>query len=76
MFGAIYLTVLSGLGRQYTLYVGFICPFVVIDPTDQGATAVVAPGQMIDNFLLYPIAESLPIYRMVLIKAILFVYTI
>ncbi len=34
-----------------TLDVGFICPFVVIDPTDKGATTVVAPGRMFDNFL-------------------------
>jgi hypothetical protein len=42
-----------------TLDVGFICPFVVIDPTDLGATTVVAPGRMLDNFLLIPDAESL-----------------
>ena len=48
MFGAIGLAVLSGLGRR--LEVGFIYPFVVIDPTDQGATTVVAPGQMLDDF--------------------------
>jgi fumarate reductase subunit D len=54
-----------------SLDVGFICPFVVIDPTDQGATKVVAPaGRMIDNFLLVaiPDAESLPLYHMVLVK--------
>ena len=49
-----------------TLDVGFICPFVVIDPTDLGATMVVAPGRMIDSFLSIPDAESLPLYRMVL----------
>ena len=46
-----------------TLDIGFICPFVVIDPGDQGAT-VVAPEQMIDNFPPIPDAESLPLYRM------------
>jgi hypothetical protein len=30
-----------------TLDIGFFCPFVVIDPTDQGATTVFAPGRMI-----------------------------
>ena len=29
--------------------VGFICPFVVINPTDLGATTVVAAGLMLDN---------------------------
>jgi hypothetical protein len=47
-----------------TLDVGFICPFVVIDPTDEGATTVVAPGRIIDNFPPIPDAESLPVYRM------------
>jgi hypothetical protein len=51
-----------------TLDVGFICPFVVIDPTDKGATTVVARRRlgMIDNFLPIPDAEILPLYRMVL----------
>ncbi len=49
-----------------TLGVGFICLFVAIDPTDLGATMVVAPGRMIDSFLSIPYAESLPLYRMVL----------
>ncbi len=48
-----------------TLDVGFICPFVVIDPTDRRATTVVAPGRMIDNFLPTLDAASLPLYRMV-----------
>jgi hypothetical protein len=43
-----------------TLAFCFICPFVAIDPAHQGATAVVAPGRMIDNFLPIPDAESLP----------------
>ena len=34
--------------------VGFTCPFVVIDPTYLGATTVVAPGLMLDNFLPVP----------------------
>ena len=42
--------------------VGFICPFVVIDPTDLGATTVVAPGLMLDNFLTIHDPESLPFY--------------
>ena len=49
--------------------VGFICPFVVVDPTDLGATTVVAPGLMLDNFLpiqAIPDAESLPFYPSVL----------
>jgi hypothetical protein len=39
---------------------GLICPFVAIDPTDYGATTVVAPGRMIENFLPIPDAESIP----------------
>ena len=37
MFGDIALAVLSCLGRL-TLSVGVICPFVVLDPTNLGAT--------------------------------------
>ena len=40
----------------------WIYPFVVIDPTDQGATMVVAPGQMLYFFLSIPNAGSLPLY--------------
>ena len=46
--------------------VGFIYPFVVIHPTCLGATTVVAPGLMLDNFLPIPDAESLPFYPSVL----------
>ncbi len=46
---------------QLTLEVGFICPFVVIDPNDSASLS----GRMLDNFLLIPNAESLPLYRMV-----------
>ena len=48
--------------------VGFIRPFVVIDPTNSGATTVVvvAPGLYHDNFLPIPDAESLPFYPSVL----------
>ena len=47
MFGVIGLAVLSGLGPGTKLNpscqdVGFICPFVVIDPTDLGATTAFA----------------------------------
>ena len=46
--------------------VGFICPFVVIDSTDLGATTVGAEGLvMLDNFLPLPHAESLPFYTSV-----------
>ncbi len=51
---------------KLTLEFGFICPFVVIDLTDKGATTVVDLGRMIDNFLPIPKAEPLPIYRVVL----------
>ena len=37
-----------------------MCPFAVIDPADLGATTVVAPGLMLDSFLLIPDPESLP----------------
>ena len=35
---------------QLTLQVGFICPFVVIDPTDLGATIVVAQALCLTIF--------------------------
>ena len=41
---------------------GFICPFVVIDPTDLGAATVVAPELMLDDFLPIPDTEPLPFY--------------
>jgi hypothetical protein len=49
-----------------TLDVGFIRPFVIIEPADSGTTTLFAQGRMIDNFLPVPDAESLPLYRMVL----------
>ncbi len=33
-----------------TLDAGLICPFVVIEPADFGATTVVAPGRTIDTY--------------------------
>ena len=41
---------------------------MVIDPTDHdlGATTVVAPGLMLDDFLPIPDAKSLPFYPSVL----------
>ena len=50
----------------FTLDVGFVFPFVVIDSTDKGALTVVAPGRMIYNSLTIPDAESLPLHRMAL----------
>ena len=47
---------------ELTLEVGFIYPFVVIDPPGSGATMVVAPGQMLDDFQPIPDAGSLPLY--------------
>ena len=41
------------------MYGDFICPFVVLDLTDLGATIVVAPGQMPGNFLPFPDADCL-----------------
>ena len=47
--------------------VGFISPFVVIDPAYLGATTmIVAPGLMLDNFLPIPDTESLPFDPLVL----------
>ena len=54
--------------------VGFICPFVVIDPTNLGATAAVALELLLVNFLPIPDAESLPIYPSVL-KLVACVYS-
>ncbi len=51
---------------KLTLEIFFICPSVVIDPADKGATTVVAPGRTLDNFLPIPDAESLHLYHMVL----------
>ena len=39
-----------------------MCPSVVIDPNDLGATMVVARGLMLDNVLIIPDAKSLPFY--------------
>ncbi len=36
------------------------CPFVALDPTDLGATKVVAPGQQHGYFLPSPNADYLP----------------
>ena len=57
-----------GLGRSFRpgkpsnspWEVVFICPFVVLNPTDLGATIVVAPGQMPSGFLPSPNADCLP----------------
>ena len=46
--------------------VGGIYPFVVTDPTDLGATTLVAPGLVLDNFLPVPDAEFPPFYPSVL----------
>jgi hypothetical protein len=35
---------------ELTLGIGFFCSLKFIDPTDQGATTVVAPGRMLENF--------------------------
>ena len=64
MFCDIVLAVLSGLGRvKLTLQVGFICPFVVIDPTNLGVTIVVAQALCLTIYNLSPDAENLPFYR-------------
>ena len=38
---------------KLTLQVGLICPFVVIDPTNLGATFVVAQALCLTNFNLF-----------------------
>ena len=43
---------------QLTLQVGFICPFVVIDPTDFGATIVVAQAVCLTIFNLSPTQKT------------------
>ena len=43
---------------QLTLQVGFICPFVVIDPTDLGATIVVAQALCLTIFNLSPTQKT------------------
>ena len=44
------------------LEVAFICPFVDLDPTDLGATIVVAPGQMPGKLLPSLDADCLPFW--------------
>ena len=46
---------------QLTRKVGFICPFVVIDPTDLGATIVVAQALCLTIFNLCPTQNTCPI---------------
>ena len=50
MFGVIGLAVLSCLGplNSPCQEVGLICPFVVIDPTDLGATTAIARNLLQD----------------------------
>ncbi len=52
-------SLLPGKPSNSPLEVDFICPFVVLDPTDLGATIVVAPGQMPGDFLPSPDADCL-----------------
>jgi hypothetical protein len=40
--------------------INFICPFVVLSPSNLGATIVVAQGQMPSEFLPSPDADCLP----------------
>jgi hypothetical protein len=51
---------------KLTLEFDSICCFVVIDPANEGATTILAPGQMIDNFLTIPQTESLLLHCMAL----------
>ena len=43
---------------KLTLKVGFICPFVVDDPTDLGATIVVAQALCLSIFNLSPLQKN------------------
>ena len=43
---------------KLTLQVGFICPFVVIDPIDLGATIVVAQAVYLTIFNLSPMQKT------------------
>ena len=43
---------------KLTLQVGFICPFVVEDPTDLGATIVVAQALCLSIFNLSPMQKT------------------
>ena len=43
---------------KLTLHVGFICPFVVVDPTDLGATIVVAKALCLTIFNLSPTQKT------------------
>ena len=45
---------------ELTLGDGLHLPFMVLDPTDLGATIVVAPGQIPCDFLPSPDADCLP----------------
>ena len=48
---------------KLTLKVGFICPFVVEDPTDLGATIVVAQALCLSIFNLSPTQKTCLFYR-------------
>ena len=57
--------------------IGFICPFVVIDPTIRSnycSCSELAPELMFDNFLPIPDTESLPFYPLVLKLVVCVVY--
>ncbi len=60
--GLVTLVGLSGLGSRQTYPFISGCSFVVLDPTDLGATivTVVAPGQMPGDLYLPPDADCLP----------------
>ena len=45
---------------KLTLKVGFICPFVVNDPTDLGATIVVAQALCLSIFKISPTQKTCP----------------
>ena len=46
------------IDEGHQMKMAFICPFVVLDPTDLGATIVVAPGQMPGGFLPFPLSKA------------------
>ena len=47
---------------KLTLIVGFICPFVVNDPTNLGKTIVVAKALLV-HLQPIPYSENLPFYQ-------------
>ena len=61
---------------KLTLQVGCIFPFVFIDPTNIGATIMVAQALCLTTFSQTPNAENLPVLPMLIKLACVYIYNI